>query len=199
MSTSIQNLSHMTGMSEVELQRRAQEASSSGKLKGLSALDQQLLAQTTGPQQKTVDAFGAMAAASQEPHVLEEPAQVLGHVAANAGFAPEGTANASLVAANSPAVLDRAAQSAQQKMAGFFTVGGGEQKGRSAFESMNDMISAVGVDIANIQNSDEGSRDLAFEKLKMSMQRINQGLQLMTNTLSQSNETAKTAINNLKA
>ena len=32
-----------------------------------------------------------MATASQEPHALEEPAQVLGHVSANAGFAPEAT------------------------------------------------------------------------------------------------------------
>jgi hypothetical protein len=206
MSTSIQNLSQMTGMSEVELQRRTQEFVATGKLKGLSALDQQLLAQTTGPQQKTVDAFGAMATASQEPHALEEPAQVLGHVTANAGFAPEATANGSLVAANAPAVLDRASATAQHKMAGFFAVSGangsqgtigGQAKSQSAFDAINSAIS--GIDVTALEKGDSGSRELAFEKLKLSMQRISEGMQALTNTLSMTHESAKTAINNLKA
>jgi hypothetical protein len=59
------------------------------------------------------------------------------------------------------------------------------------------MISEV--DVAGIQGGDESSRQLAFEKLKLQMQRISQGMQALTNTLNQNHETAKTAINNLRA
>jgi hypothetical protein len=196
-NSSVQTLSTMTGMSEVELQKRAQEMVAAGKVKGLSALEQQLVVQTTGPKQSTVEAFQAMGVGNAEPHALEEPAQVLGHLQTEAGFAPSpATTTAGMTSQMSPAALDAAAAAGQQRMSGFFTVGKKDGLG-SAFESINKMISEV--DIAGIQGGDEGSRELAFEKLKLQMQRISQGMQALTNTLNQNHETAKTAINNLRA
>jgi hypothetical protein len=204
MSTSIKTLSSFTGMSEVELQRRAQELATAGQIKGLSALEKALLVQTSGPNTKTADAFSAMGAQSQEPHALEEPITTLsrGTAHADAGFAA-APAQASLTSQVAPAVVDAAANAGQKRMGGFFSVsspgqvGGAKNDGKTAFEAINSMISEI--DIAGIQSGDEGSRDLAFEKLKLSMQRISQGMQALTNTLNQNHETAKTAINNLRA
>ncbi len=206
-NTSVQTLSHMTGMSEVELQKRAQDLVATGKVKGLSALEQQLVVQTTGPKQSTVEAFQAMGVGNAEPHALEEPAQVLGHATANAGFAPSPTATtAGMTSAVSPAALDAAASSGQQRMNGFFSVSsgvvssGGGSTGKApanAFDALNKMISEV--DLTAAQSGDAGSREMAFEQLKLQMQRISQGMTALTNTLNANNEAAKTAINNLKA
>jgi hypothetical protein len=204
MSTSIKTLSSFTGMSEVELQRRAQELASSGQIKGLSALEKALLVQTSGPNTKTADAFSAMGAQNQEPHALEEPITTLSRPAQNvdAGFAAT-QAQASLTSTVAPAAVDAAATAGQARMAGFFSVssagapGANKGQGKTAFEAINSMISEI--DIAGINSGDEGSRELAFEKLKLSMQRISQGMQALTNTLNQNHETAKTAINNLRA
>jgi DNA-binding transcriptional regulator YdaS (Cro superfamily) len=102
--------------------------------------------------------------------------------------------------------LDRASATAQHKMAGFFAVSGangsqgtigGQAKSQSAFDAINSAIS--GIDVTALEKGDSGSRELAFEKLKLSMQRISEGMQALTNTLSMTHESAKTAINNLKA
>lgn len=183
MSTSIQSLSTFTGLSEVELQKRAQEFVAAGKVKGLSALEEALVATTTGPKQSTVEAFGAMTAAStQSAHALEEPAQVLARGGADAGFAATpATASASLVSASSSASLDKAAANGSARVKGF-----GEAVSKSE-------LNIAGGDI------DTSSRDLLFEQLKMQMQKMNQIFQLNSNVLSSTHETAKTAINNLKA
>jgi hypothetical protein len=183
MSTSIQNLSTFTGLSEVELQKRAQEFVAAGKVKGLSALEEALVATTTGPKQSTVEAFGAMTAAStQSAHALEEPAQVLARGGADAGFAAApATASASLVSASSSASLDKAAANGSARVKGF-----GEAVSKSD-------LNIAGGDI------DSSSRDLLFEQLKMQMQKMSQIFQLNSNVLSSTHETAKTAINNLKA
>lgn len=182
MSTSIQNLSTFTGLSEVELQRRAQEMVATGKARGLSALDAALLASTTGPKQTTVDAFGAMGASTQQAHALEEPAQVAGRSANDVGFAPAPSTSASLTSSTSPANLDRHAQMAMERVKGFIDNG------------------LITVDTAALSGDvDDSSRAVAFEQLKTQMQRMGQIQQLMSNVLNHSNETAKAAINNLKA
>ena len=203
MSTSIKTLSSFTGMSEVELQRRAQELATSGQIKGLSALEKALLVQTSGPNTKTADAFSAMGAQNQEPHALEEPITTLSRPGQNVdgGFAA-APAQASLTSQVAPAAVDAAATAGQARMAGFFSVSASGQPGANkgpgtAFDAINNMINEI--DIAGINSGDEGSRQLAFEKLKLSMQRISQGMQALTNTLNQNHETAKTAINNLRA
>jgi hypothetical protein len=183
MSTSIQSLSTFTGLSEVELQKRAQEFVAAGKVKGLSALEEALVATTTGPKQSTVEAFGAMTAAStQSAHALEEPAQVLTRGGADAGFAAApATASASLVSASSSASLDKAAANGSARLKGF-----GEAVSKSE-------LNTAGGDI------DMSSREMLFEQLKNQMQKMNQIFQLNSNVLSSTHETAKTAINNLKA
>lgn len=203
-NSNVQTLSHMTGMSEVELQKRAQEMVAAGKVKGLTALEQQLVVQTTGPKQSTVEAFQAMGVGNAEPHALEEPAQVLGHATTEAGFSPSPqVTTAGMTSATSPAALDAAAAAGQQRMNGFFSVSsGGVSSGKkdnpgTAFDAINKMIADV--DIKNVQGGDETSRNMAFEQLKIQMQRIQQSMNLLTNTLGQSHETAKTAINNLRA
>jgi hypothetical protein len=198
-NANVQTLSTMTGMSEVELQKRAQEMVAAGKVKGLTALEQQLVVQTTGPKQSTVEAFQAMGVGNAEPHALEEPAQVLGHVTSEAGFAPSAqTTSAGMTAATSPAALDAAAAAGQQRMTGFFSVSvpGQKQSGGSAFDAINKMIADVKLPG---MGGDEQSRTLAMEQLKIQMNRIQESMNLLTNTLSQANETAKTAINNLRA
>ncbi|HEY1099640.1 MAG TPA: hypothetical protein VGF99_11965 [Myxococcota bacterium] len=186
MSTSIQTLTSFTGLSEVELQRRAQELVATGKTKGLSALDAALLASTTGPKQATVDAFGQMGAATQSAHVLEEPAQVMARSANDAGFAAAPvSATPSLTSAASPAVLDKASTSGSTRVQGFM----GE-----ALQSLGEF------DVGSLSSDvDSSSRNIAFEQLKTQMQRIGQIQQLMSNVLNQTNETAKGAINNMKA
>jgi len=196
--SSIKTLSSFTGMSEVELQRRAAELANTGKLTGLSQLEKALLAQTQGPKQTTADAFAAMGAGNAEPHVIEEPAAVMGRPQTTAaGFAPS-TQAAGLQAPNSPAVLDAAAATGTDRMNGFFSVKQAQAKGKSPFELMNQMMTDI--DLSGINGGgDAGSRELAFEQLKIQMQRISQGMQALSNTLSQSHETAKAAINNLRA
>lgn len=187
MSTSIQSLSTFTGLSEVELQRRAQEMVATGKAKGLSALDAALLASTTGPRQTTVDAFGAMGASTQQAHALEEPAQVVARVANDVGFAASPVATtASLTSANAPAALDKAAASGTDRVKGFL----GENADAGLITIDTTQMSA---------DVDNDSRAVAFEQLKTQMQRMGQIQQLMSNVLNHSNETAKAAINNLKA
>ncbi len=197
--SSIKTLSSFTGMSEVELQRRAGELANAGKLTGLSQLEKALLAQTQGPKQTTQDAYAAMGTGNAEPHVLEEPSQVLGRAqTASTGFAQTTTAP-SLQAPNSPSMLDAAASAGTQRLNGFFSVQKDQKKDGmgSAFDVINRMIGEV--DIAAINGSDAGSRDIAFEQLKLQMQRISQGMTAMSNVLSNTHETAKTAINNIRA
>ncbi len=186
MSTSIQNLSTFTGLSEVELQRRAQEMVTTGKAKGLSTLDAALLASTTGPKQTTVEAFGAMAAATQQAHALEEPAQVLARAANDVGFAAAATTSTpSLASANSSAVLDKAATAGAMRVQGFV----GEN-----------LDSFSPTDLGGVSNEVEtNSRNLDFEQLKTQIQRMSQMQQLMSGVLSSTHETMKSTINNLKA
>ena len=186
MSTSIQNLSTFTGLSEVELQRRAQEMVSTGKAKGLSALDAALLTTTTGPKQSTVDAFGAMGVSAQTAHALEEPAQVAARSANDVGFAAGPSTTASLTSANSPAALDKAAASGGERVKGFLG------------ENLDNGLITVDTD-ALAGDVDNSSRTLEFEKMKTEMQKMSQIMQLMSNVLNHSHETAKAAINNVKA
>jgi hypothetical protein len=54
--------------------------------------------------------------------------------------------------------------------------------------------------VMDAQNGgDAGSRDLMFEQIKLQMQRISEAYQMISNTMSATNDQAKTAINNLKA
>ncbi len=194
--SSVHTLSNMTGLSEAELQRRAQELVSSGRIKGLTALEQQLVAQTTGPKQSTVEAFQAMGVGNAEPHCLEEPAQVLGLLQSDAGFAPAAmTTTAGMSAPTSPAALDAAAAAGHARLSGFFAAGKKDSLG-SAFDVINRMIAEVKLPGTG---GDETSRNIAFEQLKIQMNRIQESMNLLTNTLSQANDTAKTAINNLRA
>ncbi|MDP2344470.1 MAG: hypothetical protein Q8O67_26175 [Deltaproteobacteria bacterium] len=187
MSASIQTLSTYTGMNEVELQRRAQELQSSGKLKSLGALDAALLAATSGTNQNTVNAFDALSAGNAEPHALEEPAQVMARATTSgAGFAPAATTSTpSLSAANSPANLDKAATAGMGRIKGFV----GEQ------EAAFDLGGAIG---GAQTESASSSRNIEFEKLKNEMQKLSQIQTLMSNVLSSIHENAKAAINNIR-
>ncbi len=183
--SAIQTLSSYTGLSEVELQKRAQELSSTGKLKSLSALDAALLAASSGTNQNTVNAFDAMSAGNQEPHALEEPAQVMARATTSSvGFAPATTVSTpSLAAANSPANLDKAATAGLTRIKGFV----GEQQ------------SLTPADLGGAKSQvDSSSRDIQFEQLKNEMQKMSQIQTLMTNVLSSIHENAKTAINNIR-
>ena len=185
MSSSIQTLQTYTGMNEVELQRRAQELQSSGKLKSLGALDAALLAATSGTNQNTVNAFDALSAGNAEPHALEEPAQVMARASTtSAGFAPATTTSTpSLAAANSPANLDKAASAGMGRVKGFV----GEQE--AAFK---EGLASASTDSAS------SSRNIEFEKMKMQMQKLSEMQTLMSNVLSSIHENAKAAINNIR-
>ena len=185
MSASIQTLQTYTGMNEVELQKRAQELSSTGKLKSLQALDAALLAASSGTNQNAVNAFDALSAGNAEPHQLEEPAQVMARsTTSSAGFAPAATTSTpSLSAANSPANLDRAATTGLGRIKGFV----GEQQSLSP------------ADLGGAKTEvDTSSRNIQFEQLKNEMQKLSQIQTLMSNVLSSIHENAKTAINNIR-
>lgn len=185
MSASIQTLARYTGLNEVELQKRAQELASTGKLKSLSALDATLLAATSGTNQNAVNAFDALSTGNQEAHALEEPAAVLGRAASgSAGFAPAVTTSTpSLSAANSPANLDKASATGLGRIKGFV----GEQQSLTA------------ADLGGAKTeADTSSRNIQFEQLKNEMQKLSQIQTLMSNVLSSIHENAKTAINNIR-
>jgi hypothetical protein len=186
MSTSISQLSSFTGLSETELARRAQDLVSTGRIRGLNALDAALVEAQAGGA-GAADPFSAAAAASKQPHVLEEPATSLTKTAEK-GFAA-APATASLQAANAPAVLDRAAQTGSQKIKGFgvFDMLGAQEAG------LQQMV------LAAQNGGDTASRELMFEQIKLQMQRISEAYQMISNTMSATNDQAKTAINNLKA
>ena len=185
MSASIQTLSTYTGLNEVELQRRAQELASTGKLKNLGALDAALLAASSGTNQSTVNAFESLSAGNQEAHALEEPAQVMARaMTSGAGFAPPTTTSTpSLSAANSPANLDRAATSGMGRVKGF----------------VGEAQSLTAADLGGAKTEvDTSSRNIQFEQLKNEMQKLSQIQTLMSNVLSSIHENAKTAINNIR-
>ena len=187
MSASVSTLAHMTGLSEAELARRAQDLVATGKIKGLSALDAALLAASTG-MGGTADPFSAGAAQSQKPHMLEEPAQSLSR-ANDQGFAmPPSVATPSLSSPSSPAALDKAAATGSQKIKGFGLLDGLER-----------MELAVRDLITNANKAGGESKNILFEQIKMQMQRISEIFQALSNVLSTSNDQAKSAINNIRA
>lgn len=187
MSTSIQNLSSFTGLSEVELAKRAQDLVSTGKIKSLNLLDAQLLASMSGANTSAQDSISAQAAQSKQPHVLEEPAVTLARSTSDAGFAGAiAVSTPSLAAANSPAQMDKAASMAGQKMKGFGS-------------SVVDSLAGLEQDILKTSTTDDGtSRELKFEQIKMQMQRMSEIFTALSNVLSNINETQKTAINNIR-
>jgi hypothetical protein len=185
MSTSISQLSTFTGLSETELARRAQDLVSTGKIRGLNALDAALVAAQAGGA-GAADPFSASAAQSQQPHVIEEPAQSMTRTP-DAGFGA-APASASLQAPNSPAVLDRAEKTGMAKIRGFGVL--------EAMAGQQDEMKKL---VEQARTGDPASRDLMFEQLKMQMQRMSESFQMISNVLATENEKARTAINNLKA
>jgi hypothetical protein len=188
---SIQGLSSFTGMSEVELAKRAQELVSSGKVQALSLLDAQLLASMGAGNLSAQDQISAAAAQTQQPHVLEEPAITMTRTSTTGGFATaQAQATPDLAAANSPAQLDKAAQAAGTKMTGFAK----EQT------SLMDSLHNSQQDILKMLNTDDGtSRDVKMEMIKTKMQQMTQMFTLISNVLSNVHDTQKTAIGNLRA
>ena len=185
MSNSISQLSSFTGLSEVELARRAQDLVATGKIKGLNALDAALVdAQAGGA--GAADPFSAAAAQSKQAHALEEPAHSMTRTSEK-GFAAAPAA-ASLQAPNSPAVLDRAEKTGMAKVRGF-----------GVLEALSGQQADMQKLVEQAKTGDAASRDLMFEQLKMQMQRISESFQMVSNVLSSENDTAKTAINNLRA
>jgi hypothetical protein len=187
MSSSIQNLSRLTGMSEAELARRAGEMAQAGQIKSLTTLDAALLANTTGPSKATQDAFGAMAAGNQEPHALEEPAAIMTKAAAtDEGFAAGPAASAAGAQAMvSPSMLDKAAAAGTARVQGFMAQG----------EAIEKIAASLGIDAEAVK----GDRATLMELIKMQMQKMNQVFTLRSNVLTDTHNNSKTIINNLKA
>lgn len=195
MSNSIANLSSFTGLSEVELAKRANDLVASGKIKSLNTLDAQLLASMSGGNSNAQEAISATAAATKQAHVLEEPAATLGRMTGQAagrdGFAPPVvTATPDLAAQNSPAVMDRAAAAGGQKVKQFAS------SGSSLIDAMNREQHAILDSITT--GGDKESRDIQFEQIKMQTQRMSELFQTLSNILGNLNDTAKSAINNIR-
>ncbi len=190
MSTSIQNLSSFTGLSEVELAKRAQDLVSTGKINSLNLLDAQLLASMSGGNANAQDAISTTAAATKQAHVMEEPAQTLARTTSDAGFSGAiAVSTPSLAAANSPGQMDKAASTGGQKMKGFM----------NESRSIVDSLANSEADILKSSTTDDGtSRDAKFEKIKLQMQRMSEIFTALSNVLSSINETQKTAISNIR-
>lgn len=188
MSLSIQNLSTFTGLSETELAKRAQDMVAAGKLTGLKALDAALVQGAMSTNQGAAAAMTAGGAQSAKPHVLEEPQQVLAHSIASQGdgFASAASvATPSLASAASSASLDKAAASGTAKVKGMVT-------------GVADLLSQQMGEV-ELQAKGADSSTIAFEKLKIQMQRISEAFQMVTNVLNQTNDTSKSIINNVRA
>ncbi len=87
---SLNHLKNMTGLSEAELQRRAEQMVDvkTGKIAALSALDAALVQSSMG-QTATMASFTAAGSASLDVHTIEDPAHAFTHSQPFAGFAPE--------------------------------------------------------------------------------------------------------------
>lgn len=111
----LQNLAHMTGLSEAELQRRAEQLVDikTGKIRGLSALDAALVDAAIADGK--APAFQAVATA--DPHAIDEPTHAYTHGVPMAGFAPEAPQPPSI--GGPLAQLERQAKTGAHKIEGF--------------------------------------------------------------------------------
>ena len=112
------NLSQMTGLSQAELAKRAEQLvdAKTGKVSALSALDA-ALAQALLGSGPTMESFTAAGAASARPHTIDEPVQAFSHAQPMAGFAPEAPAPPSI--GGPAALLEKAAKLGAGRISGF--------------------------------------------------------------------------------
>jgi hypothetical protein len=111
-------LSNMSGLSEAELQRRAESLVNvgTGKIDALSALDAALAGLTT-LDKPSMESFTAAGSASLDVHAIDDPVQAYTQQKAMAGFAPEGVQAPSL--GGPAAMLEKMGKSGASKMNGF--------------------------------------------------------------------------------
>ena len=188
MTDSIRNFSSMTGLSEAELAKRAEQMVDvkTGKIAALSALDAALVAAQAGGASTSFDSFQGAAAVTADPHAIEEPTHAYQHAKPAAGFAPATNERANPNAHN---VLDSAAKTGQAKIA------------KSGL--LDAVLAPGGIDPAALAGASDqlqgDSRNIQFEMLKNEIQKMSQAMQAMSNTLNAMHEQAMTAIRNAKA
>ena len=186
-SSTVGNLSTMTGLTEAELARRADKlVDSSGGIKSLSALDAVLLRAASGTNQQVVASFQTLSmTTAQDAHVIEDPSKAFQRdFAAQAGFS---TAALERATPQPGAVLDRGSKSGLAKI------------GKSGLDDDATSLAFPNVDPASPSSSDVNSRDLQLEALKNQMSRITEMTTLISGVMNSDNGVQKDIINNVKA
>jgi hypothetical protein len=194
---SIGSLAQHTGLSEAELQRQAEQLVDvkTGKIRALSALDAALLVSQTGVNQGTAQSFEALAAASQQAHVMESPVQAFTRTASNANaLAGYAETPPEKPTPNLGQVLDRAGKVGTSRLGGLLKESEltGDAPVQTPGPTTSDTQGATG-------KVDQLSRDLQFEQLKNEMQKMASAQQCISNVIATMNDEAMTAIRNAKA
>lgn len=180
MSQNVRLLSSMSKLPEAELQKRLESLKDprTGKVSALSTLDAALVGSAGGMKQTTIDAYDAMQARAQTSHVIEAPTQAYTRGAPATGYAAGDDVKATPQLGN---VLASAGK-------------------ESAKRALAAQAFAMPDDIPGMQTQlDSESRMMMLEKLKNEMNKIQQGFQVLSNTLKSMHDQAMAAIRNSKA
>ena len=177
MANAVSSLSSYTGLSEAELLAKTQGLiDSSGKIRGLVALDAALISASAGGVSSGTSTIDPTAAATYLPHTLEEPLQTLPYQTSSAGFAEEQSS----VAPITSELLDNAAKSGSKKL----------KAASVAAQAAGDPA-----DNAAAMNSSA----MQFEMIKHEMQKMSTAQNAITNVLTAMHNQAMDAIRNAKA
>lgn len=176
-------LSTFTGLSEAELQRRADSmgAVATHRVQVLSSLDAALAQGSTSSAAAAQDAYAALSATSLQPHAIEDPVHAYARSDDASGFAPSERVPASA------GDLDKAARRALVKLSGFTTT----------TDTDSTTTSTTTSETSETTDSTD-STNIEFEQLKNEMNKLSQIQTAMSAVLSATHTSAMTIINNIK-
>lgn len=196
------SLSQMTGLSEAQISKEAAKVAEStkGRIAELQRLEAWLARTTQGVNAKTAGAFEALSTTAVDAHPFEEALHAFTRRDAGAGYAP--AAPRPTTSPVTAATLEESAKDGAQKMglldqaAKKGALGGFMQGPPDASAQLSEIVASSGA-----QGVGEGddSRNLIFEKLKDTMQKISQLTTLISNVYATMHEQGMTAIRNAKA
>lgn len=190
--SNVRLLSSMSKLPEAELARRLDQLKdpSTGKVRGLSALDAALAGSAAGVKQTTLDAYDALSSRAQTSHVIEDPSHAVVRASVTTGYADNAVEKASPQMKN---VLDAASKSGVKRA---------QQSGLLNDDGLDPSVLRL-PDQRPSSNAgepaDADSRQMLFEQMKNEMNKISQITQMITNTMNTMHDQAMAAIRNSKA
>lgn len=205
-SSGAKSLAQMTGLSEAQISKEAAKVAEStkGRIAELQRLEAWLARTTQSISSKTTSAFQALSTTAVDAHPLEEALHAFTRRDDATGYA--AAAPRPTTAPVTAATLEASAKDGAHKMqlASKALVAAAEKgvkgfavpPGGDANAQLQDIVSSSG---AQGVDGDPDSRNLIFEQLKDTMQKISQLTTLISNVYATMHEQGMTAIRNAKA